>query len=93
MANDRTAGMASEVLSLATLLSPVTLDQFFERYWEQNYLHIEGRAAGYYRRFLTAADLEQIVSNPDASCERCICRSERCPERAAQAQAGTNFAW
>ena len=58
--------MTSESLNLEVLLSPIGVEQFFERHWEQTYLHIQGRPADYYRDLMSAADLEQMVSNPDA---------------------------
>jgi ribosomal protein L16 Arg81 hydroxylase len=53
-------------LNLEALLSPIGVEQFFERYWERNYLHIQGRSAAYYQHLIGAGDLEQIISNPDA---------------------------
>jgi hypothetical protein len=51
---------------LEALLAPIGIDDFFERYWEQQYLHLPRRSPGYYGSLLTAAELEKIVSNPDA---------------------------
>jgi len=53
-------------LNLEVLLAPIGVERFFELYWEQRYLHIGGRAPGYYRSLLSPTDLEQIVSNPEA---------------------------
>jgi len=58
--------VTSHLLNLAALLSPIGVEQFFERYWEQNHLHIQGRPATHYQQLMSAQDLEQIVSNPDA---------------------------
>jgi ribosomal protein L16 Arg81 hydroxylase len=58
--------MTGESLNLEALLSPIGVEPFFERYWEQHYLHIQGRSADYYQHLMCAGDLERIVSNPDA---------------------------
>ncbi len=58
--------MISEALNLEVLLRPVSVEAFFERYWEQNHLHIQGRSAAYYQQLMSARDLEQIISKTDA---------------------------
>ena len=58
--------MTEKSLNLETLLSPLGVEEFFDRYWERNHLHIPGRSAAYYRPLMNSQDLEQIISNPDA---------------------------
>jgi ribosomal protein L16 Arg81 hydroxylase len=58
--------MTGASLNLQALLSPIGVARFFERYWEQDYLHIQGRPADCYLALMSTEDLERIVSNPDA---------------------------
>lgn len=60
------ADVTREALNLEALLRPIGIDQFFERYWEHNYLHLQGRSATHYQQLMSTQDLEQIISHPDA---------------------------
>jgi ribosomal protein L16 Arg81 hydroxylase len=57
--------MTPQLLDLAGLLDPVGSEDFFSTYWERRYLLLPRNSAGYYRSLLTAADLENFISNSD----------------------------
>lgn len=55
--------MGAQTHDLASLLQPITLDEFFARHWERAPLLVQSRAAGYYEGLLTDRDLEDIISS------------------------------
>ena len=48
----------ASTLCLATLLSPLGVENFFHTYWEKAYLHIARNAVSYYDNMLTVRDLD-----------------------------------
>jgi ribosomal protein L16 Arg81 hydroxylase len=57
--------MDSGTHNFASLLHPISLDEFFADYWERKPLVVQRRADDYYRGLLTDGDLEDIISNSD----------------------------
>jgi ribosomal protein L16 Arg81 hydroxylase len=53
-------------MDLEQLLKPVGTEAFFSNYWEKKHLWLRRSAPTYYRSLLTAEDLENLISNPDA---------------------------
>jgi hypothetical protein len=50
---------------LANLLSPYQPEVFFAGFWEQRHLFVERNQPRYYEPLITAADLENFISNSD----------------------------
>jgi hypothetical protein len=65
-ASDFGAIGAPHLQDLASLLVPVSLGEFFARYWERAPLFLRHRGAGYYDGLMTRTDLEALVADPDA---------------------------
>jgi Cupin superfamily protein len=57
--------MRGSAHDLASLLHPVSLDEFFNSHWERKPLLIQRRGATYYEGLLTNRDLEDIISTAD----------------------------
>jgi hypothetical protein len=51
---------------LASLLLPVSLGEFFARYWERAPLFVRHRGERYYDELMTPAQLEALIADPDA---------------------------
>jgi ribosomal protein L16 Arg81 hydroxylase len=51
---------------LLDLLSPHEPEKFFSDFWEQRYLYVKRDEPRYYESLITAADLDNIISNSDA---------------------------
>lgn len=60
------ATMPAKPFELDTLIDPVGAAGFFARHWEREHLFIRRADPGYYRHLITAADLENLISNSDA---------------------------
>jgi len=58
--------MRQTTFDLASLLLPYAPESFFSRFWEQSYLFVKRDQPRYYDSLITAADLENIISNPDS---------------------------
>jgi len=48
------------------LLSPLPAEEFFANHWERKYLHIQRESPAYYQELLSAKDLEDSISDPNA---------------------------
>jgi ribosomal protein L16 Arg81 hydroxylase len=55
--------MAGPVLTLESLLAPITLDEFFSDYWEKEPLVISHREPARYRALLEVSDIDFILSS------------------------------
>ncbi|MEM7256055.1 MAG: cupin domain-containing protein [Pseudomonadota bacterium] len=44
------------------ILAPVTRDEFFARYWEQQPLHVERSDSRYFSHLVSVADIDQLLS-------------------------------
>jgi len=51
--------------TLTTLLDPVGIESFFEKYWERSPLHLARNDPHYYHPLLCAADIDAIISHGD----------------------------
>lgn len=49
--------------SLASLLAPMTADDFFEHYWERAPLHIPGRSTGRFTQLFSRADMDRLLAD------------------------------
>lgn len=49
-------------LTLETLVKPIELTAFFEKYWSKQYLHISSNDAGKYQHILTLQDFDQLIT-------------------------------
>lgn len=49
--------------SFASLISPITVDQFFTEYWEKNFLRIHRESHSYYNQILKVGDLDQYLQD------------------------------
>ncbi len=58
--------MQKPILDLASLLHPVSLEEFFSTYWETNWFRVQRGDEGFYRELLTKQNLEDIISTSDA---------------------------
>jgi len=54
-----------EVVDLAALIHPLTIEEFFADYWEKKPLHQRRGDATYYESVLTDRDLDAIISSSD----------------------------
>ena len=59
-------GGESVTFDLGRLLSPVSRRDFFSSHWERQHLLLERAEPRYYDSLITAADLEEIISDSDA---------------------------
>jgi hypothetical protein len=51
--------------TLATLLDPIATESFFDRHWERNYLHLARNNPDYYHELLSAANIDETISEGD----------------------------
>jgi ribosomal protein L16 Arg81 hydroxylase len=58
--------MTADAMELRDLLRPKTTAEFFAAHWERQHLLLAREQPGYYDAVITAADLERIVSDPQA---------------------------
>lgn len=58
--------MPHQLIDFARLLDPVPSGVFFESHWEKRPLHLTRADASYYDEVLTVADLERMISSPEA---------------------------
>jgi len=56
---------ARKVFDLATLLAPVSVEDFFAKHWEKEPLHLARGGSGYYEAVLSDRDLDALVSSSD----------------------------
>lgn len=55
--------MSGSPLTLADLLAPIGTELFFERHWENEPLHVRGRASRFYEALLTHRDVEAAIAS------------------------------
>jgi len=58
--------MSKRPFDLLQLLGPIMREAFFNVHWERKPLHLSRTDANYYDAVLTIADLERIISSPEA---------------------------
>jgi ribosomal protein L16 Arg81 hydroxylase len=66
---------------LQKLLSPLSLDDFFENYWENKFIHLPHKA-GYFNDVLAVTDIDQYLSRQDLMPEaiKLVENGDRIPE-------------
>ena len=55
--------MGATIASLESMIAPVSLDEFFARYWEKEPLFIRRSDPNFYDGLLTLGDLQDAISN------------------------------
>ena len=58
--------MTPEPFDFDKLLNPVERQDFFSNYWEHQHLLLQRNRPNYYESLITAADMENIISDSDA---------------------------
>jgi ribosomal protein L16 Arg81 hydroxylase len=58
--------MTQQPFDLGKLLAPLGCDEFFASYWERRHFLLRREQPRYYEPLITSADLENIISQPDA---------------------------
>ena len=48
---------------LSFLISPISLEEFWNSFYEKTFLHVKGRSSDYYKRVLTINDIDECLSS------------------------------